>query len=699
MAVAPTLARPSSAMASSFTATTSIKASKTWVLPPRPKPGRKSKKDLAAAAAAAASAPAAKVDDKDDDEEVEEAEKAINRTKQKASRERKQEYIAELEAKVRTYEQGDGERASFFQGLAKTYSEENAALKRENEELRTRLALYESGQVPSGSSTPRNNASSPATAQSPAPPLTRKASQDLAASTSSAASYGRGSKRQRTKSISSNASSSSATPHYATASTSGASGSGTSTISLASALSHSTAATSMTAGSYHAARSPAAIVIPSPSMSVSMGMHTTPSPAASSSSYIPPSPPVSLGVSPKHAHSAGCGLCDSNTGVSCICSDIGLREGGAKRTLDLHAEEEDEEEPNFEDLNLIPSSSRMSEMDRCGFCTESTSGACLCAEAGLRKINTYTTSLPQSMSNNISNRREDEDKLAPLPPSRIAIARTPSSAASSSGIPPGSASVRLRLPKRGIAAGQIWRIDTSQAQVPQQLTRQQEQVMIPVQQRHPAAAAGVALRRKLIKVGSRLPCSGDPKTCLACADDPAGQAFCSALSNSVCANGNCTNCPNRPSPLSNEVTAAAPSTSSNPSTRQASPYTVPSPTTGDAFSSSAASTSHSMPSIRRRDSSARDEIPHAMIPCSDAWATLREHPNIGYANLDMLASVVAKRTQCMMDEKRDKDGKIVEVEQQGVEEALDLLDHMRDVEVVKAKLDAIPAAADVKMGA
>lgn len=40
---------------------------------------------------------------------------AVNRTKQKASRERKQEYIAELEAKVRTYEQGDGERASFFQ--------------------------------------------------------------------------------------------------------------------------------------------------------------------------------------------------------------------------------------------------------------------------------------------------------------------------------------------------------------------------------------------------------------------------------------------------------------------------------------------------------------------------------------------------------------------------------------------------------
>ena len=43
------------------------------------------------------------------------ASQTSSRTKQKASRERKQEYIAELEAKVRTYEQGDGERASFFQ--------------------------------------------------------------------------------------------------------------------------------------------------------------------------------------------------------------------------------------------------------------------------------------------------------------------------------------------------------------------------------------------------------------------------------------------------------------------------------------------------------------------------------------------------------------------------------------------------------
>jgi hypothetical protein len=66
-----------------------------------------------------------------------------------------------------------------------------------------------------------------------------------------------------------------------------------------------------------------------------------------------------------------------------------------------------------------------------------------------------------------------------------------------------------------------------------------------------------------------------------------------------------------------------------------------------------------------------------MIPCSDAWATLREHPNIGYANLDMLASVVAKRTTCH-GESRDSDGKIITVQREGLEDALDLLDHVKE---------------------
>lgn len=319
------------------------------------------------------------------------------------------------------------------------------------------------------------------------------------------------------------------------------------------------------------------MIIPSPGGGGGggMAMHASPSPAASSSSYIPPSPPVSLGLSPhmeasyhahsprsssshKQQHASGCGLCASSSSVNCICQDIGLRNVQDQETVHAHehphryvgrAHEEDEEMPNLDDLGLIPSaSSRIpSEMDRCGFCTESTSGACLCAEAGMRR--TYKPQSRSAIIGSSSKRAEEagehEDTLTPLRPSRIAIPRTQSSPSSSTSknlvttgnsIPPGSTSVRLRLPKRGIAAGQIWRIDTSlaTAAAQQQLQQQQQASSVPVQskvqeqlthtvpvaQRNPAAAAGVALRRKLIKVGSRLPCSGDPKTCLACADDP-----------------------------------------------------------------------------------------------------------------------------------------------------------------------------------
>ena len=211
--------------------------------------------------------------------------------------------------------------------------------------------------------------------------MTRKASSDLSSSTTLRGNI----KRQRTKSISSNASSSS---NYHTTTTNASASSST---SLSSAHSNMTAATSKTViPAYYqpaSSRSPAAMIIPSPTMS--MSMHATPSPAASTSSYIPPSPPVSLGLSPndlssyttvrqrKKTHSSsGCGVCDSTRGGSCICQDIGLRSSGHDHQ---QAEEEDElAETDFRDLNLLPSSSGMpSELDRCGFCTESTTGACL----------------------------------------------------------------------------------------------------------------------------------------------------------------------------------------------------------------------------------------------------------------------------------------------------------------------------------
>lgn len=34
------------------------------------------------------------------------------------------------------------------------------------------------------------------------------------------------------------------------------------------------------------------------------------------------------------------------------------------------------------------------------------------------------------------------------------------------------------------------------------------------------------------------------------------------------------------------------------------------------------------------------------VPCNEAWSALKQHPNIAFADLQMLAEVVAKRTYC-----------------------------------------------------
>lgn len=61
---------------------------------------------------------------------------------------------------------------------------------------------------------------------------------------------------------------------------------------------------------------------------------------------------------------------------------------------------------------------------------------------------------------------------------------------------------------------------------------------------------------------------------------------------------------------------------------------------------------------------------------ANTGATLREHPNIGFANLDLLASVIAKRTTCLGDH-NSGNAKIVEVETEGIVEALEMLDQVK----------------------
>ncbi|KAH8835172.1 hypothetical protein DL96DRAFT_31422 [Flagelloscypha sp. PMI_526] len=93
-------------------------------------------------------------------------------------------------------------------------------------------------------------------------------------------------------------------------------------------------------------------------------------------------------------------------------------------------------------------------------------------------------------------------------------------------------------------------------------------------------------------------CSGDPKNCPACAGDTFGQAFCAELSVKT----RCDDCPGE-----------------------------------DTCSS------------RHGESSATVVPPSAVseaVPTNEAWRQLKSHPNIAFADLSMLADVVARRSKC-----------------------------------------------------
>ncbi|KAG8981630.1 hypothetical protein FRB90_007124, partial [Tulasnella sp. 427] len=94
---------------------------KNWVIPPRPKPGRKPKKD----------APKVVEDDTTD-----EARKNQNRASQRAFRERRQDQLATLQARLQQYEQGETERYVQLQAIDKRLKDENDALKAEVAKLR-----------------------------------------------------------------------------------------------------------------------------------------------------------------------------------------------------------------------------------------------------------------------------------------------------------------------------------------------------------------------------------------------------------------------------------------------------------------------------------------------------------------------------------------------------------------------------------
>lgn len=119
-----------SAAVSSTAPTLWATASKEWVIQPKPKPGRKPKKD-----------PAPSTADTDVDGK---GRRVQNRAAQRAFRERKQSQLAELQARVQSYEQGEIERNVALQNIAKRLKEENETLRKQNKSLQEKVAKAES---------------------------------------------------------------------------------------------------------------------------------------------------------------------------------------------------------------------------------------------------------------------------------------------------------------------------------------------------------------------------------------------------------------------------------------------------------------------------------------------------------------------------------------------------------------------------
>ncbi|KAI0080257.1 hypothetical protein K474DRAFT_1590235 [Panus rudis PR-1116 ss-1] len=121
-------------------------------------------------------------------------------------------------------------------------------------------------------------------------------------------------------------------------------------------------------------------------------------------------------------------------------------------------------------------------------------------------------------------------------------------------------------------------------------------------------------------------CSGDPSNCPACADDPFGKAFCAAISKSVASAPPCGNCPSRCEAAGIKGCCGNPAACGRERDTTIAPSAISVPkSSGDSGSS---------PST--------DET----IPCDDAWKQIKSHPNVAFADLELLAEVVARRSKC-----------------------------------------------------
>ncbi|GAA6046373.1 hypothetical protein JCM3770_004888 [Rhodotorula araucariae] len=478
-----------------------VKPSKEWVVPPRPKPGRKSTK-------------------KDDPPA-----KSVGRTSQKAFRERRQEYVTELEEKVRQLEAGEGDKCVFYQQQAQKAKTETVVLQQENDALKKEIDLLrrelERVQGGAANSAVRASGGKDKGKGRAAPPEF----EDVASVGPS--KRPRRSAAVRAQAVVASATGSSPIMYYALAATSplpALSPAGTSSSSSHSAYVHSPL-----------------------------------------NDFHPDGP-----ASPGHPQ-------------------------------------------------LVPSEHALpSQHERCTFCPADDS--CFCAQVGYEFA-------PPSMP------EQTNALLAAVssPAAQIKLEDTDDLFFTETGYEP---AVPLRLRNSGSKAASVWAIEQPRAD---------KAPIWAIEQ--PSAQA-----QRAVYAGAEAVCSGDPSNCPACSDDPFGKAFCNALSSTVCTTQPCSSCPGHatsrkmptpPPDAVDEETALFESLTDLPccgDPAACGSLTCKPSATGDSKGTAVQQTPP------------RATVPLApdveTVPCNEAWTALKQHPNIAFADLQMLADVVAKRTYC-----------------------------------------------------
>ncbi|KAL5495195.1 hypothetical protein ACEPAI_658 [Sanghuangporus weigelae] len=564
-------------------------ASKEWVIPAKPKPGRKPKKDQP---------PMNETKETDS-----KGRRVQNRAAQRAFRERKQSQLAELQARVQSYEQGEIERNVALQQISKRLKEENEQLRTENISLKAdiaRLKEHVANNSVTISSLPTHRDKSDRSK------IQKRWREDSSYSNSpnDTSIIQEPAVRKRFRpGTESPRQSATPIPQYNHTNT----------------YAPSSPSIASSPDSNGASRSPFSPLSFVPSPPVSGSSQAGPS-YSTSSVFSGPSGGAlksfdAFGNAPAF-DTFDCGLCTENT--PCVCRELAMQSAGSlsgisalsgfgndylvtqDRSATLKVEDpETRDASSISNIIEIPPASDTSNSSGKSSPPE-TSGSYQ------DRIHVRSDALSEHSvsSNGLYQIRLPSPEPAPSP-SKVTISR----------------SVPLRLKdRRRSASGKIWQINP----------------MVPI-------------------------CSGDPSNCPACKDDDFGKAFCRALgdSASIVAPA-CASCPNSEAcgKTARSVGISGPSSSSasSPMSTRGGPKVIelsgagleqeplqsrekPSDGLPSAPTTAVTTSSASL-------SDGKPPMPSERIPANEAWARLKSHPNIAFADLSMLADVVARRTKC-----------------------------------------------------